>query len=317
VWVLHASQQGVPAILAEARSAHARTLIVKAAEGSSPEAQFSGALLAELRASGFRVCAWSFDTGDDPAAEASAAVPAAATAGCLVVDAEAQYDGRYGAAQAFVRALRSRLGPRFPLALAGEAEVLLHPRFPYSVFLGPGGFDVVMPQVYWVDFGVPVARAFALTIPINSVYGRAVVPVGQLYGAPSPTAIAGFRSLAAAYGLPGTSFFDLDSAQPSGLAALGRSAPRHAGLPLDGPTLRPGADGDEIVWAQELLNAAGARLPVGGFFGAQTERALVRFQGRHRLRRDGLLDAPTWRALGRLRAREPSWAAAPPLSALG
>ena len=34
------------------------------------------------------------------------------------------------------------------------------------------------------------------------------------------------------------------------------------------PTLHAGACGDEIVQAQELLNAAGAHLPVGGFFGA-------------------------------------------------
>ncbi len=81
------------------------------------------------------------------------------------------------------------------------------------------------------------------------------------------------------------------------------------------PRIKAGADGDEIVWAQELLNAAGARLPVGGFFGAQTQRALVRFQSRRRLARTGVLDAPTWRALLRFRAREPSWSKASPESA--
>jgi peptidoglycan hydrolase-like protein with peptidoglycan-binding domain len=81
------------------------------------------------------------------------------------------------------------------------------------------------------------------------------------------------------------------------------------------PTLHAGADGDEVVWAQELLNAAGARLPVGGFFGAQTARALARFQSSRRLRASGVLDAASWKALERLHPREPSWALAPPDSA--
>jgi len=81
------------------------------------------------------------------------------------------------------------------------------------------------------------------------------------------------------------------------------------------PTLHPGADGDEVVWAQELLNAGGARLPVGGFYGAQTARALARFQRSRRLPASGILGAATWRALERLHPRELSWAGGPPDSA--
>ena len=69
---------------------------------------------------------------------------------------------------------------------------------------------------------------------------------------------------------------------------------------------------DEIVQAQELLNAAGAHLPVGGFFGAETAHAVTTFQSRHRLRPDGVLGPATWKALLRLRPREPSWASGPP-----
>ena len=78
---------------------------------------------------------------------------------------------------------------------------------------------------------------------------------------------------------------------------------------------RPGADGDEVVWAQELLNAAGARLPVGGFYGARTARALAGFQARRGLHANGILDPATWMALLREHAREPSWANGPPDSA--
>jgi hypothetical protein len=187
-----------------------------------------------------------------------------------VVDAEGQYDGRYYAAQQYVRALRAALGASFPIALAGQAEVLEHPEFPYSVFLGPGAFGFDMPQMYWLELGLSVDAAYAAAVPENAIYGRPIVPVGQLAGAPAPSELERFRA---------------------------------------------GADGDEIVWAQELLNATGARLPVGGFFGAQTAHALAAFQARHRLPASGVLGPATWRALLRLRPREPSWAEGPPDSA--
>ena len=171
--------------------------------------------------------------------------------------------------------------------------------------------------MYWRDLHVSVDTAFRISLAANAVYGRPIVPVGQLYGSPSAAAVARFRTLAAAYGCAGVSFFSLDAARPAGLAALRAPLRRVAKQRLVPATLRPGADGDQVVWAQELLNAGGARLPVGGFFGAQTSRAVASFQTRHGLAADGVLGPATWRALLRLRAREPSWAKAPPQSARG
>ncbi|HTC73805.1 MAG TPA: peptidoglycan-binding domain-containing protein, partial [Solirubrobacteraceae bacterium] len=132
------------------------------------------------------------------------------------------------------------------------------------------------------------------------------------YGSPSPAELSRFRALARAYGAPGSSFFDLDIAQPQELAALATPAPALARKAVVAPTLHAGACGDQIVQAQELLNAAGAHLPVGGFFGAETAGAVSAFQARHRLRPSGVLGAATWRALLHFRAREPAWAGAPP-----
>jgi hypothetical protein len=317
LWITQVPAAESPEQLAgEARAAGAGALFVKAADGSTPELQFSPTLVAGLRAAGERVCAWTFAYGEAPPAEAAVAVAAVrAGAECLVVDAEGQYEGRYGAAQSYMRALRSALGASFPVALAGQAEVLEHQCFPYSVFFGPGGASFDLPQVYWLELGLSVQAAYAAAIPVNAIYDRPMAPVGQLFGAPSASELGAFRALAGAYGLAGTSFFDLDSAQPGELAALAVAPSRLAHRAIGLPTLRAGADGDEIVWAQELLNAAGARLPVGGFFGAQTARALARFQARRRLPASGVLGPATWRALLRLRPREPSWAKAPPLSA--
>jgi hypothetical protein len=211
--------------------------------------------------------------------------------------------------------LRAQLGAAFPIGLASEAEVSEHPKFPYSVFLGPGAFNVVLPQMYWLELGVSVQSAYAATLAGNAIYGRPMLPVGQLFGAVSPEELTQFSALANAYGLPGSSFFDVDHAQPQQLLALQMPAAKLARKAIPTATLHAGADGDQIVWAQELLNAAGAHLPVGGFFGAQTARAVASFQRRHRLQASGVLDAATWKALLRFHPRVPSWANGPPDSA--
>jgi hypothetical protein len=301
-------------LAADAAAVGVRTLYVKAAEGSSAELQFSAALVAEMRAAGATVCAWTFAYGQNPSAEAAAAVTAAHDgAQCLVVDAESQYDKLYGAAQLFVRTLRSQLGASFPIGLAGEAEILRHPTFPYSVFLGPGGFNVFLPELYWLELGISVDAAFAATIGGDSLYGRPILPVGQIFGAPTAAEVMRFRALASAYSSPGLSFFDLDSAQPQALAALAAPRPRLSRRATVAPTLHAGACGDEIVQAQELLDSAGAHLPVGGYFGTETARAVTSFQAHHRLAPSGVLGPATWRALLRLHPREPSWASAPPV----
>ncbi len=315
LWIVHAGEPA--AIAVQARQAGVRTLLVKAADGTTPDPQFSPALVSALRASGLTVCGWTFAYGSEPAAEAAAAVASVrAGAQCLVVDAEGEYDSRYGSAQVFVRSLRSALGPGFPIALAGQAETFQHPKFPYSVFLGPGAFQLDMPQIYWHDLGLSVPAAYRLAIAENTLYGRPIVPVGQLYGGVGAQEVAQFAALADEYGSPGASFFDLDSAEPALLAAVVPRLRPDVRIVARPSTIRPGADGDAVLWAQELLNGAGARLPAGGYFGAQTARALVRFQARHDLRRSGILDAPTWRALLRVRPRVPSWARRPPDSAL-
>jgi hypothetical protein len=304
------------ALAAAAGQAGAHTVYVKAADGTTAELQFSAPLVAGLRAQGLAVCAWVFAYGSQPVAEARAALAAVRTGGaCLVVDAEGAYDKRYGQAQAYVRALRNGLGASFPIALAGQPEILEHPEFPYSVFLGPGGFGFDMPLLYWRDLALSVEAAFARTLPENAIYGRPILPVGQLYGGPAAGELQQFRTLASTYGLQGTSFFDLDAAGPEGLNALAAAIGHRPRRALSPATIHPGADGDEVDWAQELLNASGAKLPVGGYYGAQTDRAVAAFQRRHRLAATGILGPATWRALLRRHAREPSWASGPPDSA--
>jgi putative peptidoglycan binding protein len=317
LWVGRSPAATNPQQLAsQAAAAGARTLFIKAAEGTTPEAGFTPAFVGAVRAAGISVCAWTFVYGVDPAAAAIAAIAAGhAGAQCLVVDAEGQYDKRYGAAQLYVRTLRSQLGSAFPIGLAGQAEIAQHPTFPYSVFLGPGGFNVDMPQVYWRDLGLTVAAALAATVGPNRLYGRRLAPVGQLFNGPSTAELQAFKTGAFGDGARGFSLFDLESSSPATIAGVFSAPIAAPSRRVVLPTVHPGADGDDVVWAQEHLNGAGAHLPVGGFYGAQTARAVARFQRRHRLPASGVLDNHTWLALLRVRPRIPSWALAPPQSA--
>ena len=139
--------------------------------------------MAELHANGLKVCAWQYVYGTNPAGEAELGAQAVATgADCLVIDAEAEYEGHYAAAQTYIDDLRAKVGPTYPLGLASFPYVSYHPSFPYSVFLGPNGAQYNAPQMYWKDIGNSVDTVYANTYIANRIYGRPMFPLGQTYG---------------------------------------------------------------------------------------------------------------------------------------
>ena len=141
IWYVSRSAGGnLAAIAADARAAGVDTLIVKAADGVTPWSQFNRRLVSTFRAHGLHVCAWQYVYGAHPVAEAAAGARAARTgAQCLIIDAEAQYEGRYASAQIYLHRLRAAVGHRYRIGLTSFPYVDYHPAFPYSVFLGPGG----------------------------------------------------------------------------------------------------------------------------------------------------------------------------------
>ncbi|MGE5636965.1 MAG: peptidoglycan-binding domain-containing protein, partial [Nocardioidaceae bacterium] len=311
IWVLARSQGGSPAAIASwARAHRVRTVYVKSSDGRTPWTQFAPTTVAALKAGGLRVCAWQFVYGVHPRDEAALGAAAArAGADCLVIDAEGQYEGRYAQAQTYVGALRAALGADYPLALAGFPYVDYHPAFPFSVFLGPGGAQANLPQMYWRAIGTSVDGVYAHTLPVNRVYGRPIFPLGQLWNAPPAGEVLRFRALAQASGSAGVSWWEWRQAAPSGWSAI--AAPFSAAASYDPgwPTLRRGAKGDLIVWAQEHLRGAGfASLAVDGGFGAGTPQALPAFQAARGLPQTGALDPATWPALLAAPVVAPDWA---------
>ena len=313
IWQLSRTSGGDPqAILAQARAHGIGTLFVKGADGTRADPQFTPSLIAAFKSGGMRVCAWQYVYGAEPEAEAQLSAQAAhAGADCFVIDAETEYEGRYAQAQRYVAALRAQVGPDYPIGLTAFPYVDYHPAFPYSVFLGPGAAQFDVPQVYWKAIGGGLDAVVDHSYRYNRPYGRPIAPIGQLYGGPAATDVLRFRQLAQAAGSAGHSWWSWQSAAATGwdalaspLGALALPAPA-----VDQATVALGAQGDLVVWAQELLAGAGAPVTVDGRFQSTTQTAVRAVQTAAGLPPTGAIDSPTWDLLRRSLPVVPDWTA--------
>ena len=295
-----------------ARGAGISTVFVKSSDGAANRwAQFSPELVAGLKAQGLRVCAWQFVYGNDPAGEAALGVDAiAAGADCLVIDAESAYANKYAAAQQYMGALRATVGPAYPIGFTSFPYVDYHSRIPYSVFLGPGGANANLPQVYWQDIGGTVDAVSGRTLAQNRIYGVPIAPIGQTYGNVPPQDIAQFRALWAAYGSAGVSWWSWQATAEPGWAALAApltapvAAARRPGLARAHARQqgRPGACGC----------SSGSRPPTRRWrsprtFDDATDVALRAFQQSRGLPVTGTTDALTWQAVLSLPVKPVTW----------
>jgi peptidoglycan hydrolase-like protein with peptidoglycan-binding domain len=304
MWIWYVSQSDGGDLTAIAEQAHAAgvsTLFVKSSDGSTNYwSQFSPALVQQLHASGLRVCAWQYVYGTNPAGEAALGARAvAAGADCLVIDAEAEYEGKYGSAQTYIADLREKIGPAYPLGLATFPYVYYHTSLPFSVFLGPNGAQFDAPQMYWKAIGNSVDTVYANTYVSNRPYGRAIVPLGQTYENPSSADLLRFREEASLYGAGGTSFWDFQETSASGWKTLGAPLAQLALVTPDPDwsELSQGSKGDPVLWMQEHLAAAIPGQATTGIFDSATEANLAQFQTAHGIPASGHTDATTWQAL--------------------
>ena len=123
--------------------------------------------------------------------------------------------------------------------------------------------------MYWKDIGTTTDAVFAHTYAYNLIYQRPIFPLGQVYGRPPARQIFRFRQLSRVYGACGVSWWDWQEATPSAWTALSRPP---AALPGYEPykvmaSIKKGAAGDLVVWAQEHLISAGYPIGVDGGFG--------------------------------------------------
>jgi hypothetical protein len=301
IWYVSRAQGGkVARIARQAKRRGIETVLIKAGDARKPWTQFSSGLVAALKARGLKVCAWQFVYGDSPTAEANVGAAAAAKgADCLVIDAEGHYEGKYAQASTYMARLRSLIGPDFPLALAAFPYVDYHPAFPYSVFLGPGGAQYNMPQLYWKTIGTTVDTAFVHTYVFNRAYGRPILPLGQVYLNPKAKQVKRFRRLAVSHHMEGVSWWSWQHAGRRQWKAVGgRVSPIPGYVPYDSfPFLHLGSKGDLVAWAQQLLAGGGYPTPVSGYFEEPTHAAVLSMQAARGLPQTGNIDVPTWNVL--------------------
>lgn len=317
IWYVSRSEGGsIGAIVSRAKRFNVGTVYVKSGDGDDYWSQFSPGLVNALHRAGISVCAWQFVYGRRPVAEARIAAAAIERgADCFVIDAEADYEGRYAAADRYVRLLRAAAGEDYPISLASFPYVDYHPSFPYSVFFGPGGATYNQPQMYWKTIGTSVREVYEHTYLHNRIFKAPIYPLGQTYEAVGHVSLRLFRRFAASYGGLAPSWWSWQETRGKEWGALrARSALRPlAGYrhSLEHPLLKRGSKGDMVVWAQQHLKAAGALLPVTGFFGPRTRAAVRAFERSRGLPVDGQLDTDTWEELLRLEPEPVRWAARP------
>jgi hypothetical protein len=307
MWIWYVSQSSHGDVGRIAKRAHRRGLrvvLIKAGDGSHVWSQFSSSLVSALHARGLKVCGWQFVYGREPKHEARVGAAAVGKgADCLVIDAESDYEGRYAKAWTYIHKLRMLIGDDYPVGLAGFPYVDYHPAYPYSVFLGPGGAQFNVPQLYWYTIGDKVDWAFAHTYAFNRVYRRPILPLGQVYANPPASQIRRFRRLAVAHEMAGVSWWSWQSASARGWKAIG---PKPVQAPVGYqptrkyPRLEQGSRGDVVVWAQQLLAGGGYTSKITGSFGPITGAAVAAFQADYGLEPTGAIGAPTWSAMSAL-----------------
>ena len=312
IWYLSASEHGnVPAIIARAKAAHISTVFIKSADAGSYWSQFNSKLVGELHAAGLHVCAWQFVYGVNPTVEAAVGAKAAFEgADCLVIDAEEQYERKYASAQLYMAALRAAVGPNYPVGLASFPYANWHPTFPYSAFLGPGGAQFNLPQMYWHTIGVSVDTIYAETYTWNKIYLRAIYPLGQTWEHPSGAEMERFRQDAELYGSNGWSYWDWQETNATDWLHLTEPfTPLTGVLPYTAwPRLSSSTKpSDQILWMQEHLAAAVPSQPITGEFEGKTVANLKSFQATHGIFQSGECEEATWKALLALAPVVPNW----------
>jgi Putative peptidoglycan binding domain len=300
IWYVSRSSRGKPGKIAKRARRHGiETVLIKSGDGTKYWGQFSSGLVSALKRRGLNVCAWQFLYGRSSAKEARVGAAAVSRgADCLILDVEGHYEGRYPQASTYMTTLRSLIGPDYPVGLTSFPYVDYHPALPYSVFLGPGGAQFNLPQLYWKTIGTTVDAGYAHTWVWNRIYDRAILPLGQVYLNPKPGQIRRFRALAMSHGFEGVSWWSWQSAGKRQWKALRTPVGPASVTPYPSyPFLRLGSKGDFVAWAQQLLAGAGYSVPITGYYQASTQSAVYSFQAANGLAQTGNLDTPTWPVL--------------------
>ena len=218
IWKVQACEYGnIQSIVHKAKSAGLTHVLVKVADGAQPyNASYLPGLVAGLKSAGISVWGWQYVYGNSPLDEAAAALAAAGPLHLdgLVVNAEREYEGKFGQAGAYMERLSAGLKGT-PLALTSFRAPEYHPNFPWTEFLSHCQLN--MPQVFWTGGHDPAGLLRQTVEQFKHIYPVApIIPTGAAYQdggwRPSPAEIQTFLSAARQMALDGVNFWNWDYA---------------------------------------------------------------------------------------------------------
>jgi hypothetical protein len=217
IWIWQLNQSGSPEVIVNrAVNLGLAGLLVKGWDGRSYWSQIED-IIALAHATGLIIGAWGYSYGTYPQGEAAAAKRCLdAGADWLIIDAEVEYEQNPSRAGSVLEAFRV-FG--VPLGYSSFGIPSYHSKFPWQVF--NAACDVVLPQVYWGDFAMPVDKALSLSLRDCMQFGIPVMPAGQVYGKVAADEIVKFADLCKNAGLPGISYWDWQEAGEVRLEAVG------------------------------------------------------------------------------------------------
>jgi hypothetical protein len=232
-WVWYESQGGsVPEIIALAKQYGMAGVFIKEADEGRVWYQTSAGELAQYRAAGIAISAWTYAYGENPEAAADAIIELAGRFDGVIIDAEAELRDAETASQPGVPNLidrmlgrvREQIGWTYPLAVAPLPVMQYHEGLHYERWQQwgcdylPQFYENVLPARYGGEaLFASWAQRFdmAKVFPAYGAYGDTgyTGDAGAQY--PTPAQTAAFEQYAVDYGAPGVSYWRLDSIKPA------------------------------------------------------------------------------------------------------
>lgn len=169
-----------------------------------------------FKAKGFTVGGWIYQYLTDVTGEVDACVEAVqAGAEWLVLDGEVEIKDKAAEVKQFGQLLRKQL-PDIEIGYSSFGVPQYHPG-PYQEYAA--FCNVMMPQIYWGDFGWSVERAFNMSMEGFKPYGLPIAPTGQAYDSVTHDEMQTFAKMAHDAGITGVSWWDWQHASQQQLAA--------------------------------------------------------------------------------------------------
>lgn len=269
---------GVQGIVNACRTTESRAVFIKGGDGPSLWSQVTRQVVDDLAAAGVDVYLWHYaylgridgtphedrqwTVQDEIACVGAMLEQAGPNIKGLVVDAEAETEGRADQANIYALAVRRLLGNKF-FAYSPLPVIDYHQALPYAQFNQV--CDAVMPQFYSENIGGDPPWTMPRLVEQWDRWMRVwkasnqrvpdLMPVGESYGLATPTSVQAFDRLAHEREWAGWSYWSLEHAIADNLVAVLATNP----APTPPPTQARGLitlEPDDLAAARALFDAA-------------------------------------------------------------